>query len=74
MSTTNFSTFNNWRDYPPTTIVPVQAGNTCFDVACPHIRGDKCPYWGVLEWTTITITAEEIWQKKGYCPFYDYCT
>jgi len=71
MSATNFSTFNTWRDHYPTPIVPVTAGSICLQKSCPHINHGKCPYWGILEWTTITITSDEIWQKKGYCPFYD---
>ena len=70
MNNSNFSTFDAWQDFNPVPIVPVPAGEICYAKDCPHITNAHCPFWGVLEWTTLPITADEVWQKKGYCYFY----
>ena len=68
--TTSITLFSDWRNYEPAPISPVLAGSICLQKSCPHINHGRCPYWGTLAWTTISITSNEIWQKKGYCPFY----
>lgn len=61
--------FTNWKDFNPAPIYSARAGKICQQKSCPHIDNDKCPYWGTLD-NPSSVTADEIWQKKGYCPFY----
>jgi hypothetical protein len=46
-------------------------GNTCIERNCAHIQNGYCPFWGLLDGSTIDVTAEEVWQHKGYCYFYE---
>lgn len=69
MLTSTVTLFEDWRDYEPVAIHPARAGTVCMQKSCPHVRDDNCPYWGTLESPT-TVTSNEVWKHKGYCPFY----
>ena len=68
---TSTTLFSDWRDHHPVPIVPVIVGNTCIERNCAHIQNGYCPFWGLLDGSTIDVTAEEVWQHKGYCYFYE---